>query len=299
MKTSVNIIADTVGVAGARITSFELTFPRYLLAELNTHKTLAKSCASSRAIPVTKRIQMIEDSPFIPSVFGKNRPGMQSTEDLDETATEMALDLWKRGIKSAVAVARELDKLGVHKQQANRILEPYTYVTDIVTGTEWANFFWLRNSKDADPEFHHMAKMMQEAYEKNTPKQWKYHLPYCDGLVFDPDKIDELFMISGARCARTSYKTFDGKLSTVEEDVSLCKDKLIPSGHLSPFEHAAEADSVYWTTPVAALERGGYYWKNPSDHRHLYGWIPYRVKVEKQLGMICKRDSHAQIEELK
>jgi thymidylate synthase ThyX len=291
MKTSVKIIADTIGVAKARITTFELTFPRYLLAELNTHKTLAKSCASSRAIPVSKRIQMVEDHPFIPSIFGLNRPGMQATETLSDEETAQAREAWKASIADAIKHARIHEQLKVHKQQANRILEPYVYVTDVVTGTEWSNFFWLRNSSAADPEFENLASLMYEQWAANKPQQSKYHLPYCDNLTGEYD-IDTLYKISGARCARTSYTTFEGKVSTVEEDVALCDDKLIPSGHLSPFEHAAAADSIFYDD-----QKFGYYWKKPSDHRHLYGWIPYRVEIEKRLKMTCKRDSHAAINE--
>jgi thymidylate synthase ThyX len=291
LTTSAKIIADTIGVAGARITTFELTFPRYLLAELNTHKVLAKSCASSRAIPVKKRIEMVEKNPFVPSIFGKNRPGMQALEDLDELAIDEAKFVWKASIDAAVNHATALDKIGVHKQQANRILEPYTYVTDVVTGTEWSNFFWLRNSPHADPEFENLASMMADLWEKNEPRQSSLHLPYCDNI--SGGTIENLFLISGARCARTSYTTFEGKISTAEEDIALCKDKLIPSGHLSPFEHSATSDGIYFDP-----HRDGWYWSKPSDHRHLYGWIPYRVEVEKQLGMECKRDSHAKIKEI-
>jgi thymidylate synthase ThyX len=291
LTTSAKIIADTCLIRDARITTFEITFPRYLLAELNTHKVLAKSCASSRAIPVKKRIEMVEQNPFVPNIFGLNRPGMQSLEDLEGEAIVAAADEWKASIADAIKHARNLDNLNVHKQQANRILEPYTYVTDVVTGTEWSNFFWLRNSPFADPEFENLASLMHDLYEKNEPRQSSLHLPYCDNI--SGDTVENLFLISGARCARTSYTTFEGKLSTAEEDIALCKDKLIPSGHLSPFEHAASADGIYFDP-----HRDGWYWSKPSDHRHLYGWIPYRVQVEKQLGMECKRDSHAKLKEI-
>lgn len=292
MTTSAKIIADTniIGYEEARITTFEVTFPRYLLAEMNTHKVLAKSCASSRAIPVAKRIEMVRQKPFIPSVFGKNRPGMQAHETLSEEDIEKARWEWIGSVADAVRRAEALDKLGVHKQQANRILEPYTYVTDVITGTEWSNFFWLRASELADPEFENLALMMQDLWLNNKPKTSFYHLPYCDGIENQYD-LETLFLISGARCARTSYTTFEGKISNPEEDVELCRNKLIPSGHLSPFEHAASADDVFWDN-----NRLGWYWKRPSDHRHLYGWIPYRVEVEKQLNMVCKRDSHAPLE---
>jgi thymidylate synthase ThyX len=288
VKTSARIVADTMGIAGARITTFEVTCPRFLLAEINTHRVIAKSCASSRAIPVKKRIEMVEKYPFVPKAFGKNQPGMVADENLDEKTTNDARIAWNRATAYAVQQARELERLGVHKQLSNRVLEPYAYVTDCLTATEWDNFWWLRTHPDAQPEFQELARIMKPLYEAAKPQGGVNHLPYCEDILKDHD-LATLFLISSARCARNSYKTFEGKVSSAEDDKDMC-EKLIASAHLSPFDHAAVSDSVYWDH-----YRGGWFWRKPNDHRHLWGWIPHRVRIEQQLGLKCKRNSHEAI----
>lgn len=234
MKTSAKIIADTINPfrSDSRITTFEYVAPRYLLAEINTHRVIARSAASSRAIPIQKRIDMVRSAPFVPKVFGKNRPGMQSTEELDEEKTAHARDIWIGAAQAAADQAHELNVLGVHKQQANRILEPFVYVTGVMTGTEWENFFTLRWHKDADPEFYDLADAMAEAYGDSKPRTDYEHLLYADTIELKDTDLELRKMVSAARCARISYRTFEGILSTIDDDVSLCH-KLIESGHFS------------------------------------------------------------------
>ena len=135
-ETRAKIIADTVSVQGVRITTFEVEAPRYLLAEVNTHRVIARSAASSRAIPIEKRIRMVEDHPYVPAVFGRNKPGMQADEALDDTEAYQANAFWMQARDSAVESAKRLNAVGVHKQQANRILEPFCGYTGVMTGTE-------------------------------------------------------------------------------------------------------------------------------------------------------------------
>ena len=287
--TSAKVICDTVHpkVPTARITTFEVYAPRFLLAELNTHRVLAKSVASSRAIPVRKRIEMVEKHGFIPSVFGKNRSGMQSSEALAEQ--EGAADLWKMAIGYAVGVAEAMEKLGVHKQHANRVLEPFAYFHAVITATEWSNFFNLRLHPDAQPEFQELARVMKDAMDVSVPRKDTRHLPYIDGGGEDLRRLfnrPDLFKISSARCARVSYKTHDGKPFDFNADLDLCAD-LIKGGHLSPFDHPAEVDDVILD---------GSLWEAPHAHRQFWGWIPHRVRVELDNHMLPgRRDSYGLI----
>lgn len=179
--TTVKIIADTLGNGGARITTFEVFMPRFLLAEVNTHRAIAKSAASSRAIPVKKRIEMVNTMPFIPDKFGKNQPGMQAGENLSDSDNDAASVIWRGAVDDAIKRAEALNSINTHKQQANRVLEPYTYVSVVLTGTEWEHFFNLRAHPDAQPEFQEMAYMMKDTYKKHYPRTSSYHLPYTDG----------------------------------------------------------------------------------------------------------------------
>lgn len=281
-QTKAKVVEDSINNYGARITTFEVEAPRFLLAEVNTHRVIARSAASSRAIPVSKRVSMVRNEPYVPASFGKNRAGMQSVEDIADQ--EEALSIWLEAAKSQAAFAERLDKLGVHKQQANRLIEPFVGYHGVMTGTEWDNFFRLRNHSDADPAFETLARLMYEAYSASDPVERDNHLPYRDADT-ELLPLESQFKVSSARCARISYKTFDGKASTLTKDLELCQ-MLISSGHLSPFDHVA-------TTDTAVDD----YWLHPDLHRHLYGWIPYRTHIETELGLVCARDSYGPISE--
>jgi thymidylate synthase ThyX len=313
MKVAAKIIADTMGLAGARITTFEVVAPRFLLAEVNTHRAIARSAASSRAIPVMKRIEMVKASPFVPSAFGKNKPGMQADEELSEREARMAAVIWGDSAARMIEAATSLAELGVHKQQVNRILEPWSYYAGVMTATEWDWFFKLRNHPEAQPEFQELAGMMEALYRANEPKVTeingrRLHLPYVTTddlaalsgrfMIAPSEMVGAAFAVSAARCARVSYKTHDGRPTTLEEDHELTL-RLVKSGHLSPFDHPAEADVLvsgikpnYVWDGQDGLAR---YWKRPRDHRHFWGWIPRRVEVEVELGVRPSRDSFAPI----
>ena len=280
MKTSAKVILDSCHpeVSEARITTVQYTAPRYLLSEINTHGVLAKSAASSRAIPVRKRIEMVAEDPFIPSVFGKNKPGMQSTEELTGVDDDFARQQWRLAARYAAAFADDLAHLGVHKQQANRLLEPFVYVTGLLTGTEWDNFFKLRNHADADPEFQKLAAAIKTAMENSCPVAREEHLPFYDG-----PEDESAWMISGARCARISYDTFDGKVSTPKADVELCAT-LTQSGHMSPFDHLAGIDGLRDKLSSRS-------WVLPEHHGRFWGWISRRLVIERSLGLVSPRRS--------
>jgi hypothetical protein len=301
--TTAKIIADTVNpdVPESRITTFEVYAPRYLLAEVNTHGVIAKSAASSRAIPVKKRIEMVRNEPWVPDVFGKNRPGMQSVEALDDAAQVEARKIWNFAIQDAIKHAEALKETDVHKQFANRVLEPYTYYSGVMTGTEWDNFWWLRISEDADPGFKVLATKMKEAYDASVPVAREYHLPYVSEEDLNTylkwgieTKPVTLLKVSSARCARVSYVSLEtGKPSTLEEDLQLIEKLTKPTGaHLSPFDHAAMADHI-------VIADDEYYWRNPEAHGRFWGWVPYRNVLEQDLGIKCRRSSFGAITSLK
>lgn len=78
------IIADSK-CGDHRITTFLLTYPRIIHAEMMTHRVFSRNSASSRAIPFEKMVKMVEEDPFIPIAWQKDHKGMQGTEYLDET----------------------------------------------------------------------------------------------------------------------------------------------------------------------------------------------------------------------
>lgn len=157
------IVADSKNQQGNRITTMLVTFPRFILAELNTHRMLSKNSASSRAIPFKKMVESVQNNPFIPIAWQKEHKGMQGTEywtiddkvridigneneyreDIQPITEEFRIR-WLEARDNAVNVARGLTNLGLTKQLANRLLEPFMWHTVLITSTEWENFFSLR-----------------------------------------------------------------------------------------------------------------------------------------------------------
>lgn len=287
-STTAKIIADSVHpqVPSARITTFEIYAPRFLLAEINTHRVLAKSAASSRAIPVKKRIEMVETAPFVPLAFGRNQPGMTADSNLTDEDADNAEDIWRMAVGYALGCAEGLEKLGAHKQHANRLLEPFAYVHGVITATELDNFFKLRLAPNAQPEFRELAQKMLEAYEKSTPIPRKNHLPYTDNIEDWKFTREEMRQISASRCARVSYTYHDGKPFDLDRDIVRCEE-LIVDGHMSPFDHVAIADQFYDEIPGSPLKK----WENPERHRQFFGWMPYRVLIEERTGYVGRRSS--------
>ena len=141
------IIADSISPQDHRLTTYVLTFPRYILAELNTHRLFSKNSASSRAIPFEKMVEMVMEDPFIPMAFQKNHKGMQGTEYLEGEAVVEAKTQWLLARDAAVKRAKHLHNgytEGVTKQLCNRLLEPFMWHTVILTASEFENFFNLR-----------------------------------------------------------------------------------------------------------------------------------------------------------
>lgn len=260
------IILDGVSPKGVRLTTFELKYPRFILAELNTHRVFSRNSASSRAIPVKKMIKDVIDDPVIPVFWGKNQAGMQAKEELSGIRLKMVQWLWLFARYPACGVAYLFTKIGLHKQLANRIIEPWMWTKTIVTSTEWDNFFELRMHEDAQPEIFVLATRMYEAYLKSEPTLIKYgewYLPYVtssESLKYD---IDNQIKISAARCARVSYLTHDGKSPSAEKDFKLYDDLVgaIPI-HGSPTEHQA--------TPN----------KNTKFDKNFRGWRQHRADIE-------------------
>lgn len=265
---SAKIIADSIYIK-SRLTTFLLVYPRFLHSEFMTHRMLSRNAQSSRAVPVLRRIRAVEENPAIPIVFTKNKPGMQGGEPLADQ--DEARRVWLEGRDAAVAIARKLAALEVHKQYANRVIEPYDHISVIASATEWDNFFALRIHTKALPEIAELAMQMFACMKENVPvsmRPGEWHLPFVtDDERRAWDERDEnlgsdptgLIRRSVARCARVSYLNHDGKQPTQEEDDALYQRLLADHPiHASPAEHQA--------TPTGI----------PGFSGNFYGWVQYR-----------------------
>lgn len=264
-----DIVADSIGTNGVRLTTFVLTYPRFIHAEFMTHRVFSRNASSSRAIPVKKQIQMVIDNPVIPLAFTKNKAGMQGGEALTGDQEAAAVAAWLEGRDRAVEMAQKLADLEVHKQYANRILEPYAHITVVATATDLDNWFALRCHYMAQPEICELAMQMLEKYNASQPHELtvgEWHLPFIKPHERIGVAEEELIKRSVARCARVSYLNHDGKPTTLEEDLALY-DRLLGSEpiHASPAEHQA-------TPSVEASHRSG----------NLRGWIQYRKLLQNE-----------------
>lgn len=269
--TTAKVILDSLHSNGVdRLTTLECTFPRFILAEVNTHRAFSRNSASSRAIPVAKQIARVRDDPFVPKSWPANRAGMQADEDLNGIDAQSARAGWLQARDDVIFQVEALMNVGVHKQIANRLLEPFMWHTAIISSTEWENFYRQRCSPLAQPQFQELAYAMRDAIQASEPTQLRYgewHLPY----VFDNDRRDvtypgDLCVISAARCARVSYLTHDG-VRDISKDIDLGR-KLMEADppHASPLEHVARP-TVAFNEPM--MPRGNF---GPC-------WIQFRHEV--------------------
>ena len=163
---------------------------------------------------------------------------------------EEASVVWRESAKSAIKSAGALADLGVAKQHAGRILEPFSHIKVVLTATEFDNFFWLRKHPDAQPEIQELAEKMYEA-RKNaitnhlTVSEW--HVPYFgDGywtpLVPSKYTLEDALAISASCCAQVSYRKADDSLEKARDIFKrLVESKPV---HASPFEHQAKPMSL-------------------------------------------------------
>lgn len=277
------VLADSVSLEGVRLITYELEYPRLILAELNTHRMLSRNSFSSRAVPFEKMVQQLTGRPVR---FGANQAGMQDKgEDYNApvkgtwgeapVSPEMA---WEDYRDQAVRAAKAFKDAGYHKQVYNRLLEPFQMMKTILSTTEDVNFFWLRDDLAADPTLAELARCMREAKEASKPdllQPGEWHLPYVDyfrrhigeegddawgpqewflraeepktefGLgIATPLTLEQAIKVSCARCAAVSYRN-EGY--GVEKSVELY-ERLVGSDkkHASALEHCA--------TPMKEME---------------------------------------------
>ena len=196
----------------------------------------------------------------------------------------------------ALAHARDLARLGVHKQLANRLLEPFAWHTALFTATEWSNFGNLRCSKDAQPEIRAAAELMFVAMRDSVPRALKHgewHLPYVSSEERMRFTADEAVKISAARCARVSYLRQEG-IREPSEDLELY-DRLVGPGHLSPLEHPCrpmtEAERDLFAQPEVFWN--GEAWERTGRTLHFLGnvngWIQHRKLVRGEADILGHR----------
>lgn len=289
--------------------------PRCIWPEVLTHRKFARNARSSRAVPVQKMIDEIRNDPFIPWHWGKNQRGMQAAEEcsnwvnLNAHSGDPDLDApvrneiaWLSARNEAVKHAEAFMEAGYHKQVVNRLLEPFMWIDVLITATDWENFFWLRDHKDAEPHLQDFARLVMQAMkhakvQELEPGEW--HQPYTsaddeeEAYRRGVDSVEFLNKMSAARCARISYEPFDGQAGydrELERYNQLINSERV---HASPVEHQATPDEMVTASvdlfddgnsslfPDETLDAQRVY-KMKNKHGNLTGWIQNRKLIPEE-----------------
>ncbi len=278
MACQVKVIEDSVSLSGVRLTTMQLRYWRAIHGEFMTHRMFSRNASSSRATPVEKMIQQVENDPAGPIHWGANQKGMQAREQVGEREITHCQAQWARAAEEMCNRVRNLMQIGLHKQVANRLLEPFQYISVVVTATDWDNFFNLRCHPDAQPEMEELASAMRAAMDGSQPvlrgapgggahnEIDLWHLPYItpgERSLFQNAGL-QAAQISTARCARVSYNNHDGSNPDLNKDLELYEMLVGASPmHASPTEHQARA------------------WYKPESYSgNLRGWRQHRKMIE-------------------
>ncbi|MEQ1950898.1 hypothetical protein [Mesorhizobium sp. CN2-181] len=290
------------------LSSLFCRYPRWIHAEGRTHRQLvitedlaidvktpspmesydlSRNAASSRAIPILRMVEDVMTDPAIPLFWGKHQKGMQAVEEFVGAERQELIDQWLRDRDDAVKKALWYHERGLHKQIPNRILEPYSHINVLFSGTEWTNFRALREHNDAEPHIHILAREIGRELDREDniqtlePGQW--HTPFVGpihGIMTQRLTERDFIKKSVACCASTSYKTVDGFDMTIGKAIEL-HDKLVGSAplHASPAEHVAQADKIISVPSRAPLRSMEQVWSHPEQHGNFVGFRQYRKQL--------------------
>ena len=275
----VKIVEDSISPEGNRITTFHVRYWRPIHSELMTHRVFSRNARSSRAVPV---MTLLKEDIFVPT-FGMNQPGMQSSAvPVDPEILDRWEDEWRQLAEITRSFVKRWGEQGMHKQWANRPLEWFGWIDVLITSTSWENFWALRDHEDAQPELGRLAREMRKALKESRPNSLKpgeWHLPYVKEDEKSSLPIRLQLQLSTARCARLSYRPFDGRADHQAEYAR--HDKLVVSRpvHASPAEHQATPDQKDWGQGDSYNEK---VWLSPELHGNFEGWVQYRKTLENE-----------------
>ena len=293
------VAASQSAYCDTKMTTFEIEFPRFILAEVNTHCMLEKNAASSRAIPVAKMLENLKENHATPIHWGKNQAGMVADKEVDAEIAQKAKELWESAFATVDGICYEMIDLGIHKQVANRLNEPFQIVKMVISGTEWNNFFYLRMHEDADPHFQELARCMYEAASKaeyETLYEDEWHVPYvrtyreANGKRYYLDNNGDYIsaftarQVSASCCAQVSYRKCDDSIEKAEAvfDKLNIGSKTKPA-HASPTTHQATPMNLptdvktrpdMWPEGVTHIDRYYDCWSGK-----LKNWIQFRKLI--------------------
>lgn len=308
-----SVIADSVSPEGHRLTTVRVVYPHAVHKDMLRHRCMNRNVESFRAQPPEKLIEALRDGhAFMPDAFATRTKGMGQGLSLMDEEQKQAEWLWERHIKSSTEIAEQFLQMGIAKQQVNFLLQDLCPLTEVITATDWSNFYALRTElKDdgtpmARPEVYKTAVAIRDAIDRSDPESLDYgqlHLPMvteeelkalCESRSWPDEQPlgaeDFWIGVSAGRCARISY----GDFHWWEESASVSFDrsrKLLSAGHMSPFEQQARCFSAErWgvvedlQVPLRDSAHMGLHSRSEAEEiarqleysGNLHGWIPAR-----------------------
>ena len=259
---------------------------------------------NSRAIPFEKMVEVVEKEPFVPLAWQLQHRGMQGTEYLtDPKLIEYKNNAWLMARNEAVFFAKTVvggirnteeqrvsegrfdfaDKFipntSLSKNYGNRIIEPWTWVVQLVTGTResFEHLFEQRcpvypggckswkelcdldsnytmeasvlerlqvNKGQAEIHFMDLAEKMYDELNESKPQildENDWHIPFSDRPEFTPEmSLKDKIMLSCAMTARVSYTTIEDNETLTLEKAKRIYDKCVQQGHFSVVSHCTK-----------------------------------------------------------
>lgn len=264
----------------SQLITLEIELHRFVLPEFNTHRSVSRNFQSSRAVPVKQMIEQVRNNPAMPVHWGLNEPGMVANSEIEGDSLYWAKQHWISAAKEAADYAEALGDCGVHKQLANRTLEPFMWTKGVATATlkGWEALLKLRLHKDAQPEIKALAEQIDLAIKNSSVAKLgedDWHMPYFgDGywLKGCGISLQDALMISSSCCGQISYRKRDESIEKAQKIYGMLN--LPENGeykedppHFSPTEHQAKAGN-------GDFELSGNFHTEDS-------WMQYRKILEK------------------
>ncbi len=225
---NVKITGDSIAPGKKRVTTFELEYPRMIHSELMTHRVFVRNAASSRAIPIDRMIDQVEANTAFP-IWTKNQKGMQGEVVTDGSLIHRANAIWLAAAANMIHHVWQLNELGIHKQDANRLLEPFQHIKTVVTATEWDGWDLQRTDGAAALWIQALSKEMQRQRVTGIPRMLadgEWHLPGITDEQREKYSLEELKAISTSLCAQVSYRREDASLEKAQD---ILNNKLLAS----------------------------------------------------------------------
>lgn len=298
-------------VTGKEILTVSVKYGLIVHAEFLRHRLLSRGVKSNRAIPAKKIREEVLNDPYVPIWFGANQSGMVAKAEVKHP--KLAKALWLGARYPAVFCHWLGEKaLGGHKEWLNRLLNPWQWVRETITATEWDNLYNLRIHEAAQQDIKVIVEAIYKV-DKGTEglplKSGEYHVPYVqrkrnhgeleyyDGKgVTRKLTIEQAIKASAARCARSSYDNHDKTKANYETDLKLY-NRLIEDDpkHSSPVEHQGtpmkhgtslenstaylsaniDQDTQTWEKGITHEDRMGSFWSG-----NFKGWIQHRQTLD-------------------